>query len=98
MGLLVISTVVVGFAATLAGVGLLGGALRRADFWDTGVILLLAAPAVPAVLVTLRLAALLPTQVGWLVVSTNAALVPLRVAWLTLGRLLWRRPLREGGG
>jgi hypothetical protein len=97
-GLLVTSTVVVGFAATLAGAGLLGVALRRADFGDAGAVLLLAAPAVPAALVVLRLAALLPTWVGRLVVSTNAALVPLGVAWLALGRLLWRRPPRDGGG
>jgi hypothetical protein len=90
-GLVVTYVFVVGFAATLAGAGLLGVGLRRAGAGPAATALLFAAPAVPAALVALRLAALLPLPVGRLAVSTNAALLPLGVAWLALGRLLWRR-------
>lgn len=90
-GLLVTYAVLVGFAATLAGTGLLGLGLRRADLGGPGTVLLLAAPTVPAALVGLRAVALLPLPVGRLVVSTTAALVPLGLAWLALGRLLWHR-------
>lgn len=97
-GLLLTYAVVVGFAATLAGVGLLGVGLRGSGAGHVTIVLLLAAPAVPAVLVVLLLARLLPTPLGRLLVSTNAVLVPLGVAWLALGRLLWRRSRRLPAG
>ena len=99
-GLLLTWLTLLGIAAVLLGTGALGLAVRRrgtgartaAAGW-----LLLAAPAVPAVLVLLDLLRAFPPVVGRVLVTTNAALVPLGVAWVAVGVLLWLGPGHGSG-
>ncbi|WP_426963668.1 hypothetical protein [Haloparvum alkalitolerans] len=96
-GLLLTLLFLFGYAAVLLGTGALGLAVRaRGEGVRTAAAgwLLLAAPAVPAVLVLLDLLGAFPLSVSRVLVTTNAALVPLGLAWIAVGVLLWLGPGR----
>lgn len=96
-GLVVTWATLLGLTLAVCGAGALGVALRRAaDAPTVVVVLLLAAPVVPALVVAASLVSALPPSVGRPVVRTNAVLVPFGLGWAALGATVWARS-RSGG-